>query len=59
MNERPLYYSNMDLENIVTPVKTDRLVELLRQSGYNEELTLKLEDGFRNGFDLGYEGPMK
>ena len=52
-----LYYENFDLENIVTPVDTKKLVKLLQESHYMEEEINFLEDGFLNGFDIGYEGP--
>ena len=54
-----LYYSNLDLENIVTPVNADILEELLTVSDYNERKKNKLIKGFRQGFDLGYRGPTK
>ena len=43
--------------NIVTPVNTDLLEKLLIQSKYDREETKYLVDGFRNGFDIKYEGP--
>ena len=39
------------------PVATKKLVKLLRESHYNEEEIDFLEDGFLNGFDIGYKGP--
>ena len=30
--EQPEYYENKDLEHVITPVKVERLVELLKQS---------------------------
>ena len=58
MNEeiKPEYYTNYDLENIVTPVKVDVLCSLLRNAGYPDSETRFLEEGSKNGFDIGYEG---
>ena len=53
----PQYFENYDLDNIQTPVLVDRLVNLLRESKYNESKVRFLEKGFRKGFDIGYEGP--
>ena len=54
--EQPLFYTNFDLEHVVTPVKADILEQLLIETNYD---TVEMEfilDGFRNGFDLGYQG---
>ena len=56
---KPDYYYNYDLKNVITPVDVDRLVHLLRESDYDETETLFLENGFCNGFDIGYEGPQQ
>ena len=48
---------NFDLNGIITPVNPDRLEQLLRESHYDEEETEFLCRGFREGFDIGYEGP--
>ena len=55
----PDYYVNEDLQNVVTPIKVEKLVELLRQSNYDAKEISFLEDGFTNGFDIGYEGPQR
>ena len=52
-----LYYENLDITNIYTPVNPDQLEQLLVQTKYNQEETTFLVEGFRNGFDLGYRGP--
>ena len=52
-----MYYSNYDLENVVTPVKIDCLTQLLIQTGYPPPKIDFLEQGFRHGFDIGYQGP--
>ena len=52
-----LFYSNHDLDTIVTPVKADILENLLIELKYDAKKTKKLIFGFTNGFDLGYHGP--
>ena len=54
----PDYYTNYDLDTIVTPVNVGKLVELLKQSNYDEMKIRRLEKGFSEGFDIGYEGPV-
>ena len=53
----PIFHQNLDLDSIVTPVHVEKLVDLLKQSNYPTEDILFLQEGFTNGFDLGYEGP--
>ena len=53
----PQFYVNKDLDSVVTLVKVDRLVELLKASSYPEHEIQFLEQGFRDGFDIGYKGP--
>ena len=55
--EEPLYYSNYDLETIVTPIKVNKLVELLETYGYNQKEVEYLRQGFTQGFDIEYQGP--
>ena len=50
--------TNMDLENIITPVKAQVLNKFLKDSGYDEKKTKFLVDGFTNGFSLEYEGKL-
>ena len=52
-----LYYKNMDLESIFTPVNAEKLEELLCESNYDQSETKFLVEGFKEGFDLGYRGP--
>ena len=52
------FAENYDLEDVVTPIDVSRLEELLREVEYPPEETQYLCDGFRNGFDLGYRGPV-
>ena len=54
-----LYYENYDLQNVVTPVKVNRLIELLRKANYDTDEIQFLEQGFTNGFDIGYDGPQQ
>ena len=51
-------HSNRDLDNIVTPVNVGNLARLLNESNYNKQKTEYLIDGFTNGFDLCYRGPV-
>ena len=50
---------NVDLENIVTPVKYKVLDKLLTESGYNQDKKKYLVEGFCKGFDLHYGGPLE
>ena len=43
---------------MVTPVDPDKLEQLLLKYRYNRQKTQFLVDGFRNGFNLGYRGPI-
>ena len=51
-------YKNYDLTSIVTLVKVDKLEYWLKTSQYDATETNFLVDGFRNGFDIGYQGPV-
>ena len=57
--EERTYFENFDLDNVVTPVKVDVYEQLLKQSGYPENKTEFLVDGFKHGFSLGYQGKEK
>ena len=50
---------NLNLEDIVTPVKHEILDELLTATGCDMEKKTFLINGFRNGFSLQYEGNLK
>ena len=52
-----MYFENFNLTDVVTPVDAGKLQELLEESGYPQNKTSFLVDGFRYGYDLGYEGP--
>ena len=54
--EEPLFYTNFDLENVVTPVNEAKLKDLLVASKYPMEKTKFLVDSFTNGFSIGYKG---
>ena len=47
----------MGLSTIVTPVDVERYEQLLKESFYDQTETDFLVDGFRNGFEIGYQGP--
>ena len=51
------FCENYDLDGIVTPIKIDKLVQLLEKYGYDKEETKFLKIGFTEGFDIGYQGP--
>ena len=51
-------FGNYDLQNVQTPIKVDKLQDLLAWTKYNEKETKFLLKGFRTGFSLGYKGPM-
>ena len=52
-------YKNMDLKNIVTPVKVKVFESLLREPNYDQKKTKYLVDGFTNGSSLEYQGPKR
>ena len=51
-----LQYENFNLCDVVTPVKADKLEQLLTDYRYDVEKTKFLINGFRNGFSIGYKG---
>ena len=48
----------MDLNSINTPVNYRQLRRLLRESNYDRHKTKFLVNGFKNGFDIEYRGPL-
>ena len=54
--KQPDYCENFNLQD-VTPVRIERFVQLLDQSGYDPREITFLHSRFTEGFDLGYEGP--
>ena len=51
-----MYFTNYDLENVVTPVDVKKFQTLLTETNYNPKEIKFIVDGFTNGFDLGYRG---
>ena len=51
--------TNLDLKNIVTPLKVDVFDRLLREANYDDEKRSFLVAGFTNGFSLRYQGNCK
>ena len=51
-----LLFENYDLTNVVTPVKSDILEQLLIDTGYDRTKSNFVVNGFRRGFPLGYQG---
>ena len=58
IDEKPMFHENLDLQNICTPVKHQVLRELLTQMNFDTAETNFLVDGFKNGFDIQYKGPV-
>ena len=54
-----VYYTNYDLQTLVTPVKVEVLNDLLKQAQYPDDKRQFIVQGFSNGFDLGYKDPLK
>ena len=57
--EKVLEYENLNLKDIVTPVKVGVYEQLLKESGYDKDKTRYLVSGFKSGFSSGYQGPKK
>ena len=43
---------------IITPIDADKLHQLLKFTKYDKEKTEFLIKGFKDGFDMGYRGPL-
>ena len=54
---KPDYYFNGDLENVITLVKVQRFIHLLKESEYNHSEIDFLEEGFTEGFSIEYNRP--
>ena len=54
--EQPQFFENFNLENISTLVNYKELEWLLKETKY-DPLETDLVQGFKNGFDLQYQGP--
>ena len=48
---------NMDLDNIITPIRVDVLEKYLKEANDDPVETKFLVEGFRNGFSICYNGP--
>ena len=46
------------MDRIVTPVRAEVFKDLLQSAGYDPKNTEYLYEGFKNGFDLQYQGPL-
>ena len=57
--EQPQYFTNLDLENIITPVNTNKLIAMLQEAEYCEKEVAFLQNGLTNGFSIEYAGPQK
>ena len=51
-----LWYENFNIDRIFTPVNTTRLNELLVETKYNDDKRRYLVEGFRNRFELKFQG---
>ena len=51
------HFSNLDIDNIVTPINVQALEDLLVRTHYDRKETAFLIKGFSKGFSLGYKGP--
>ena len=51
------YFVNLDLELVVTPIRIEKYEQLLRDTKYLAEDRDFLVRGFKEGFDIGYDGP--
>ena len=54
-----MYYSNFDLNSVITPVETEKFISMLKDTNYDPLEIEFLEEGFTWGFDIGYEGPQQ
>ena len=52
-----MYFENFDLSTVVTPLKVNQFIQLLKEANYAESEIDFLQEGFTSGFDIGYEGP--
>ena len=57
-NEEVMRFDDKKWAKIKTPIKVDVYEDLLIKSSYDQNKTEFLVKGFREGFDIGYEGPL-
>ena len=50
---------NYVLDDIVTPIDIEKYEYYLHATGFDAEKSEFLLHGFRNGFDIGYRGPLQ
>ena len=58
MWEEVLQYENYDLDSIIMPIDVEKFNDILREVNYLNEKRRYLINGFTNGFDIGYQGPL-
>ena len=51
------HFEYLDIKSLNTPIKIAVLAKWLKRSNYEETEANFLIDGFKNGFDLDYNGP--
>ena len=51
------WFENFNIDSIHTPIDVSTLEYLLKKSGYDQEKSDFLIQGFSEGFDIGYRGP--
>ena len=59
VKEEILQFKNVDITNIVTPVKVKVLHQLLTSTNYPSDKTQFLTEGFTKGFRIGHHGDRK
>ena len=57
VDESPEYCENFDLDSIVTPIDYKIFRQLLIDTRYDPDEIDFITKGFRDGFDIGYDGP--
>ena len=57
LGKEVLMAENLNLTDIVTPIKVRDLKDLLVLTHYDELKSKTLVDGFTHGFNLQYQGP--
>ena len=51
-------WTNYKVDEVMTPLNVDRLAKYLKWSNYNHQKAKHLIQGFSDGFDIGYRGPV-
>ena len=55
--ETVLEFENFNIQNIVMPINTVEFENLLKKHKYDKNKTQFLIQGFKEGFDIVYQGP--